>query len=92
MPKTKDFNPLWPDRDYVAPMPSNAGNFGGTKGGADLRGDAAKETSDAFGPKVTTVELAGGAAKRNDKITTETFKDKIATTTVRKPTRGGMKG
>lgn len=89
MPKTSDFTPLWPSKEYAAPMPENAGDLGGQKGGSTIGSNSDKETGDKFGPKVTTVELGG--ISPNDKVTPEKY-DGITTTTVRKPTRGGMKG
>lgn len=61
MPKTSSFKPLWPSDEYPAPMPDPAGNHGGERGGASIGSSSEKETSDAFGPKVTTVEVSGGA-------------------------------
>jgi hypothetical protein len=87
MPKTSGFTPLWPEKDYVNPMPSNAGDFGGTKGGMEAGSDSQKETEDSFGPKVTTVELAGAAARKGDKITDSTFDSSFASPAVRTPTK-----
>jgi hypothetical protein len=60
MPKTSNFKPLWPADEYAVPTPDPAGNHGGVRGGADIGSSSEKETPDAFGPKVTTVEVSGG--------------------------------
>lgn len=69
--------------NYPVPMPNNTGDWGGTKGGAEAGGDAQKETSDAFGPKVTTVDVMGGPGKGTKIDVGSIQADEIATPSVR---------
>ena len=78
----KEFKTFFDDYGYPCPMPSNAGDWGGTKGGAEAGTDAQKETGDALGAKVTTVDVTGGPGK-GAKIDMGTHAGVIATPSVR---------